>query len=387
MLKGLVEATGRPLISVNEGRATIDFEPADDPTADELYVAQVTIPGETPGIQPGDPTKTKQPSEPDAPSQNRKARPWQMARPTMFLADGSPTPGRIRLARAAGANLARYERRMASRFIAIFDRQQKGVIAHMALSRDSYGKLGRAAHFTINPDDLLPPPDGLDQAEIDQLLRELLQDRGDEALSDLAAINDAVRQLTINLQASRAAAFLSARGVRVLSLTSQTTRDDLRASLAEGIAASESFDQLVARVNDVFQGRRDNADTIARTEMAAAYNFAANEAWRQSGIDMQQEWLTARDGGERHPSYDGLDGQVRALDEDFDLEGVPSPYPGGSGDPGEDCNCRCTLLPVVPGLTDEGDVEASKGDWWDELASSHLNGNGKPKNRIKELVS
>lgn len=39
-----------------------------------------------------------------------------------------------------------------------------------------------------------------------------------------------------------------------------------------------------------------------------------------------------------------LDGQIRELDEDFEVDGMRASAPGHFGDPAEDCNCRCAVL-------------------------------------------
>lgn len=44
------------------------------------------------------------------------------------------------------------------------------------------------------------------------------------------------------------------------------------------------------------------------------------------------------------PNHCELDGQVREIDEPFEVAGKKVMYPGAFGDPSEDCNCRCCLL-------------------------------------------
>lgn len=39
-----------------------------------------------------------------------------------------------------------------------------------------------------------------------------------------------------------------------------------------------------------------------------------------------------------------LDGQIREVNEPFEMHGKKAMYPGEFGDPAEDCNCRCVAL-------------------------------------------
>ncbi|MGN1481290.1 hypothetical protein [Porcipelethomonas sp.] len=43
---------------------------------------------------------------------------------------------------------------------------------------------------------------------------------------------------------------------------------------------------------------------------------------------------------ETHPHHRQLDGQVRELDEDFEIDGLTVDSPGHFGTPSEDCRCR-----------------------------------------------
>jgi len=141
-------------------------------------------------------------------------------------------------------------------------------------------------------------------------------------------------------------------GDRIRDLTNATSQNALRATLSEGIAAGESSDRLADRIRAVFGGRRDNAPTIARTEIVRASNFATSEAFHQAGVE-QKEWLTTRDGKARD-SHRNLDGTIVAEDGLFFSDnGYSAPYPGEFGVGSEDINCRCSILPVFPELEGE----------------------------------
>jgi uncharacterized protein with gpF-like domain len=91
------------------------------------------------------------------------------------------------------------------------------------------------------------------------------------------------------------------------------------------------------------QGR---ADTIARTATTEGSSFASVEGYRQAGVE-EKEWLTTVSGDSR-ASHVAMDGQIVGITENFESgDGGTAPYPGGFGDPSEDCNCECAVLPVV----------------------------------------
>lgn len=89
---------------------------------------------------------------------------------------------------------------------------------------------------------------------------------------------------------------------------------------------------------------RPRSIVIARTEVGIASGFADFDAAEQSGQDLVKVWLTAADGGPRHPSEPGLEGQRRALDEPFDVRGFEGAHPLALELPASEVvNCRCSV--------------------------------------------
>jgi uncharacterized protein with gpF-like domain len=60
----------------------------------------------------------------------------------------------------------------------------------------------------------------------------------------------------------------------------------------------------------------------------------------------QVEWLASFDERTRE-THAMANGQVVAIGEMFKVGGDEMPAPGQGADPAENCNCRCTILPVV----------------------------------------
>ena len=111
--------------------------------------------------------------------------------------------------------------------------------------------------------------------------------------------------------------------------------DAALADVAQGPAFDAARDLMIARTETV---RAQSEGTSARYEAAAA-----------AGVQLEQEWLSARDSHVRD-SHRALDGQRVPVGATWSIPGGPETRgPGLSGDPGEDINCRCAVSPVVVG--------------------------------------
>jgi SPP1 gp7 family putative phage head morphogenesis protein len=126
-----------------------------------------------------------------------------------------------------------------------------------------------------------------------------------------------------------------------------TVRRQVRRELAEGLKEGENVRDLSKRVADVYQRVLDfNSERIARTETIRASNFGALESYQQAGAE-KKEWMAELDERVRD-THREADGQVKAVDEPFDVGGEELMFPGDpDGSPEETINCRCTVLPVT----------------------------------------
>ena len=124
-----------------------------------------------------------------------------------------------------------------------------------------------------------------------------------------------------------------------------TIADQITEQLRAAQAAGESIPQTMTRIQHVFDVADARAETIARTEMVGSANRASVEAYRQGGIP-ENEWIATRDDRVRD-SHWAMDGTTVAVGSDFWVGGGHGPCPGEIGDPAEDCNCRCTIAPVI----------------------------------------
>lgn len=133
-----------------------------------------------------------------------------------------------------------------------------------------------------------------------------------------------------------------------------TTEDKLRtklaSTLAEGIDAGESIAGLVSRIlqttDDVYDEMDvTRANLIARTETVASVNFGQETMYKELGVE-KKEWLATKDDRTRDSHIDA-DGQIVGIDEDFEIGEDKMSAPGLGSEASENCNCRCTILPVM----------------------------------------
>lgn len=85
---------------------------------------------------------------------------------------------------------------------------------------------------------------------------------------------------------------------------------------------------------------------IVRTEGNRIHNKSALDACRrakEAGADVLKMWDATIDGLTR-PRHRQLDGQIREVTEDFEVDGFTVSAPLHFGIAAEDCNCRCHLL-------------------------------------------
>lgn len=135
--------------------------------------------------------------------------------------------------------------------------------------------------------------------------------------------------------------------LRQLAGIPERVRVRVEQEIAAGLSADESPAEIAARITGFYQGLSGaRAQTIARTEVARAYNETRALAMRQLGVEMS-EWLTARDERVRIDPFDHqIDGQQRRLGEPF-TNGLRFPN-DPTGAAGNVINCRCVAIPVKP---------------------------------------
>ena len=134
---------------------------------------------------------------------------------------------------------------------------------------------------------------------------------------------------------------------RIRNVT-ETTRRQVINAVDNGYREGLPLPEVAASVRSVIPAiARYRADAIARTETHGAANYGSNEAAKLTGLPLRREWLAAQDERTRE-SHVSADGQIRGVDEAFDVGGSALMYPGDPSGPAEEViNCRCTLGYIV----------------------------------------
>lgn len=130
------------------------------------------------------------------------------------------------------------------------------------------------------------------------------------------------------------------------SLDMSKLKKDIRSELSRGIVTSSGYDVIATNISLRSKINLSNASRIARTEGHRVQNQAALDAMtdaKDEGADIVKQWDSTLDGNTRE-SHKILDGQIREIDDYFEVNGHRGKIPGGFGVPGEDINCRCAVL-------------------------------------------
>ncbi len=140
----------------------------------------------------------------------------------------------------------------------------------------------------------------------------------------------------------------------------------VKAQVSRGIANGSSWFQvaqeLANKMVSPFSTALYNSIRIARTEGHRIQNQAQwdtiNKA-KAKGADIVKQWDSTLDRKTR-ASHRRLDGQIRELNEPFEVDGHKAMYPGGFGIAKEDIHCRCVMLQRAKWALDEEELETLK---------------------------
>jgi len=140
----------------------------------------------------------------------------------------------------------------------------------------------------------------------------------------------------------------------------------IRAELSRGISNGSTWNEMAAHIakgmNSPFRKAYNNAIRIARTEGHRIQNEAALDGQRgakSKGADIVKQWDSTLDSRTR-PEHREVDGQIREIDEPFDVGGEKMQAPGVGGSARNVCNCRCCLLQRAKWALDEEEFQALK---------------------------
>ena len=116
--------------------------------------------------------------------------------------------------------------------------------------------------------------------------------------------------------------------------------------ISRGIAAAESYTKIAQNLSTLIKEDYDNSRRIAITESGRVQSEAKLNAQTKAkarGADVVKQWDCTLDGKTRK-AHRELDGQIREIDEYFEVDGMKTLAPCKFGKASQDINCRCTLL-------------------------------------------
>lgn len=139
-------------------------------------------------------------------------------------------------------------------------------------------------------------------------------------------------------------------------------KKSISGEITRGLAGGMSTNEIARNISNATKAPLSRARTIVRTEshriqQASCYN--AQKAAKSKGANVVKQWDSTMDGDTR-PTHRQLDGQIREVEEPFEMDGKSAMYPGDFGDPAEDCNCRCQSLQRAKWALDESELQTLK---------------------------
>ena len=164
---------------------------------------------------------------------------------------------------------------------------------------------------------------------------------------------EAVRAITVDSKLSKKLYTRLGEDVAELKKT-------VRMELSRGIAQSYSYAQIAKNIRNQTTIGFNRSMRIARTEGHRVTQQATLDSQykaKDAGADVVKQWDSTLDGRTR-PSHRALDGQIRELDEPFEISGRKAMYPGGFGIASMDVNCRCVLLQRAKWAIEDEDFES-----------------------------
>lgn len=133
----------------------------------------------------------------------------------------------------------------------------------------------------------------------------------------------------------------------------------ITSEVARGVAQALPYKDVTRNLNNVTRIGLNRSMRIARTEGHRITQASALDGMRSAksaGADVLKQWDATLDGHTRD-HHRQLDGQIRDVDDDFEVGGMTVEAPGMFGDPAEDCNCRCCLLQRARWELDESELD------------------------------
>lgn len=126
----------------------------------------------------------------------------------------------------------------------------------------------------------------------------------------------------------------------------KTLNKQISGEISRGISNGAMYSEIARNIKGYARIPQNNAMRIARTEAHRIQCKATADAQfraKEKGADVVKVWDASLDSHTRQ-THRKLDGQIRELEEPFEVDGMKAMMPGGFGRASEDINCRCAIL-------------------------------------------
>ncbi|MDU4623294.1 MAG: phage minor head protein [Enterococcus gallinarum] len=132
---------------------------------------------------------------------------------------------------------------------------------------------------------------------------------------------------------------------------SSKMKKNLNRVLTRGFSKGWSTQKMAAQIAEIGGANYRRAMNIARTESGRVTSVTRQQSQQHAkdlGVKAEKKWVSTLDGDTRN-NHQKLDGQIRAIDEYFEVGGLKALQPHMFGIASEDCNCRCRTVNVIKG--------------------------------------
>lgn len=140
---------------------------------------------------------------------------------------------------------------------------------------------------------------------------------------------------------------------------SDSLKKQVISEMQRGFSTDMSYTDIARNISNCGEADFNRSMRIARTEGHRVQNEAKLDTYqnvKKKGADIVKQWDATLDGDTRK-NHRKLDGQIRELEEDFEIDGKSAPCPGKFNDPAEDCHCRCAMLQRARWALDESELK------------------------------
>lgn len=155
------------------------------------------------------------------------------------------------------------------------------------------------------------------------------------------------KQLNVIINTPVASRKLSTR----LKGNARKMKKNLNRVLIQGFGKGLSTEKMARQISDIGGAEYRRAMNIARTEAGRVTGVTRQRSQnhaKELGVYVKKEWISTLDGKTRH-NHRELDGQIREVDEYFEINGRRALQPHMFGVASEDVNCRCISISVIEG--------------------------------------